>query len=264
MATTESTAGTGGVPWQSPALVAVLAATLMTPMDVPLVSPALPRIQAAFGVSEARAGLFLTLYALPGMVLAPAIGTLADRVGWRAVLAGCLALFGLAGTAIAFTGDFRVALGLRVLQGWAAGSLLSALAMTAVGDRFGGRRHDAVMGVTSATLSLGTASYPVVGGYLAAWHWNAPFLVYALALPVAGVVLYGLDGRAATGAPSDRGYLREVIRAVPIGRALGLYGVMFGSFVLLFGGVYTALPFYLADAFGFETTRVGPVTSDVC
>jgi MFS family permease len=119
------------------------------------------------------------------------------------------------------------------------------------------------MGVTSATLSLGTAAYPVVVGYLAAWHWNAPFLVYALALPVAGVVLYGLDGRAATGAPSDRGYLREAIRAVPTGRALGLYGVMFGSFVLLFGGVYTALPFYLADAFGFETTRVGLVTSGV-
>jgi hypothetical protein len=41
-----------GVPWRSPALIAILAATLMTPMDVPLVSPALPEVQAMFGVSN--------------------------------------------------------------------------------------------------------------------------------------------------------------------------------------------------------------------
>ena len=125
---------TAGVPWRSPALIAILAATLMTPMDVPLISPVLPEIQAVFGISESRAGLLITVYALPGIVLAPVVGTLADRIGRRYVLAGCLALFGLAGTAIAFSNDFTVALGLRLLQGVAAGSLLSALAMTAVGD----------------------------------------------------------------------------------------------------------------------------------
>jgi ACDE family multidrug resistance protein len=256
---------TDAVPWRSPALVAILAATLVTPMDVPLVSPVLPEIQAAFGVSASRAGLFVTAYALPGMVLAPLVGMLADRIGRRSVLAGCLTLFGLAGTAIAFTGDFRVALGLRVLQGVAAGSILSALAMTVVGDRYAGRRHDAVMGVTAATLSLATAAYPLVGGVLAARAWNAPFLVYALAIPVAGLVLVGLDGRddGLDANAGEGGYLRDALRAVPLGRAAALYGVMFVSFALLFGGIYTALPFYLADAFGFRSTTVGLLTSGV-
>lgn len=124
-----------GVPWRSPALIAILAATLMTPMDVPLISPALPEVQAMFGVTESRAGLLITLYALPGILLGPVIGILADRIGRRYVLSSCLALFGLAGTAIAFTNDFSIALGLRVLQGIAAGSILSALAMSVVGDR---------------------------------------------------------------------------------------------------------------------------------
>ncbi len=264
MATTEPSATDSvGVPWRSPALIAILAAALMTPMDVPLISPVLPEIQAVFGVSEPRAGLFITVYALPGIVLAPVVGALADRIGRRYVLSGCLALFGLAGTAIAFTNDFTVALGLRFLQGIAAGSLLSALAMTAIGDRYAGTRHDAVMGVTAAMLSLGTAAYPLLGGYLAAHAWTTPFLLYALTLPVAGVVLVGLDDRHARLEAGQQGYVREAIRTVPTARALALYGVMFVSFTLLFGGFYTALPFYLAGAFGYTPTTVGLITSAV-
>lgn len=252
-----------GVPWRSPALVAILAATLMTPMDVPLVSPALTEVQSVFGVSESRAGLLITAYALPGILLAPAIGALADRIGRRYVLSGCLAVFGVAGTAIAFTNDFTLALGLRVTQGFAAGSILSALAMTVVGDRYGGRQHDAVMGVTSAMLSLGTALYPVVGGFLAARAWNAPFLVYAFAVPVAGLVFVTVDEPDTRSSESTDGYLREALRTIPARRAVTLYGIMFLSFGLLFGGLYTALPFYLASEFGFVPQTVGLVTSAV-
>jgi ACDE family multidrug resistance protein len=252
-----------GVPWRSPALVAILAATLMTPMDVPLISAALPEIRSVFGVSESRAGLFITLYALPGILLAPAIGALADRIGRRYVLSGSLVVFGLAGTAIAFTNEFAVALGLRVFQGFAAGSILSALAMTVVGDRYTGQQHDSVMGVTSAMLSLGTAAYPVIGGYLATRVWNAPFLMYAFALPVAGFVLYALDGPEPGTRETESGYIREALQTIPARRAFALYSVMFASFTLLFGGLYTALPFYLDGAFGFSSTTVGLVTSAV-
>lgn len=266
MGVTETSTGTEstvGVPWRSPVLVAILATTLMTPMDVPLISSALPEIQSAFGVSESRAGLFITLYALPGILLAPVIGALADRIGRQYVLSGSLVIFGLAGTAIAFTNDFTVALGLRVLQGFAAGSILSALAMTVIGDRYTGRQHDSVMGVTSAMLSLGTAAYPIIGGYLAARAWNAPFLVYALTLPVAGLVLFALN--EGESAPDDGGtdYAWEALRIILAHRAFALYGIMFASFTLLFGGLFTALPFYLADAFGFTATTVGLVTSGV-
>lgn len=266
MGATETSTGpetTIGVPWRSPVLVAILAATLMTPMDVPLISPVLPEIGTVFGVSASRAGLFITLYALPGILLAPFIGALADRIGRRYVLSGCLVVFGLAGTAIAFTADFTIALGLRVLQGFAAGSILSALAMTVVGDQYDGVQHDSVMGVTSAMLSLGTAIYPVIGGFLAGRAWNAPFLMYALALPVAGLVFVTLDDSDSSSEESDQGYVREALRTIPTGRAGALYGVMFLSFTLLFGGLYTILPFYLTETFGLNATNIGLVTSTV-
>lgn len=261
--TSSNTERSVGVPWRSPVLIAILAATLMTPMDVPLISSTLPGIQSKFGVSESHAGLFITLYALPGILLAPGIGALADRIGRRYVLSGALAIFGLAGTAIAFTNDFAVALGLRVFQGFAAGSILAALAMTAVGDRYSGRQHDSVMGVTSAMLSLGTAAYPVIGGYLAARAWNAPFLMYALTLPVAGLVYFAFDEREPAPDSGGRGYLREALRLIPIRRAFTLYAIMFASFTLLFGGLYTALPFYLSGTFEFTASKVGLVTSVV-
>jgi MFS family permease len=207
--------------------------------------------------------LLITVYALPGIVLAPVIGALADRIGRRYVLSGCLALFGLAGTAIAFTNAFTVALGLRLVQGVAAGSLLSALAMTAVGDRYTGTQHDAVMGITAAMLSLGTAVYPLLGGFLAEYAWNGPFLLYALTLPVAGLVLIGLDDHGIRLDSGGGGYVREAIRAIPTVRALTLYGIMFVSFSLLFGGFYTALPFYLAGEFGYPPATVGLISSAV-
>ncbi|WP_276274124.1 MFS transporter [Haloarcula litorea] len=261
--TSTSTTSTVGVPWRSPTLFAILAATLMTPLDVPLISPALPQIQSTFGVSAPQAGSFITAYAVPGILLGPVIGALADRYSRRYVLSGCLVVFGTAGTAIAFTNDFTLALGLRVLQGCAAGSILSALAMTVVGDRYEGPQHDSVMGVTSAMLSLGTAIYPVVGGFLAARAWNAPFLVYGLALPVAGIVFFALDGAASSASTTDRGYVREALAVIPTHRAVGLYGVMFLSFTLLFGGLYTVLPFYLSETFELSAAAVGAVTSTV-
>jgi MFS family permease len=235
----------------------------MTPMDVPLISPALTEIQAVFGVSQSQAGLFITAYALPGILLAPAIGALADRYSRRYVLTGCLGVFGVAGSAIAFTDDFAIALTLRVVQGFAAGSILSSLAMTVVGDRYTGRRHDAVMGVTSAMLSIGTAVYPIIGGYLAARSWNAPFLLYGLTLPVAGLVLMVLEEPAGDPEATAEGYVREALRAIPTRRAIALYGVMFASFTLAFGGIYTALPFYLSERFGLAPSTVGLLTSVV-
>ena len=61
----------------------------------------------------------------------------------------------------------------------------------------------------------------------------------------------------------DGGYLRAAIHAVPFGRAAALYGVTFVSVSLLFGAIYTALPFHLADAYALPPTAVGLVTSGV-
>jgi MFS family permease len=163
--------------------VAILAATLMTPMDVPLISPALPAVGSAFDIAASRAGLLVTVYALPGILLAPFVGALADRVGRRRVLSGCLAVFGAAGTAVALTPTFQVDLGLRLVQGIAAGSLLSALAMTAVVSTQNGRLAARASRRTLVVVGFGLYAAGFLG---AAFGGSLPAVVAALLVFGAG------------------------------------------------------------------------------
>lgn len=251
----------GVIPWRSPTVVGIVASAVVTPMAVPLISPALPAMRAALGITDAQAGLLITVYALPGIVLAPVAGMLADRVGRRAVLAVCLVGYGIFGSLIALTSEFTLILALRFLQGCTAGSIIVSLAMTLVGDHFEGPARNAVMGATTAGLSLGVAVYPAIGGYLSAFRWNLPFAMYAFSAVVGGFVYLTMVEPDIDRGSRTLSYPREVYRAVPTREAVALYGIILTKEVLLFGGVFTALPFFLNDAFALNSTEIGVLTS---
>lgn len=253
--------GNGVIPWRSPTVVGIVASAVVTPMAVPLISPALPAMQAALGITDAQAGLLITVYALPGIVLAPVAGMLADRVGRREVLATCLVGYGIFGSLIALTSEFTLILVLRFLQGCTAGSIIVSLAMTLVGDHFEGPARNAVMGATTAGLSLGVAVYPAVGGYLSAFGWNVPFAMYAISAVVGGFVHLTMVEPDIDRESRTLSYPRGMYRAVPTREAFALYGIILTREVLLFGGIFTALPFFLNDAFGLDSMEIGVLTS---
>lgn len=253
--------GGEGIPWGSPTVVGIVASAVVTPMAVPLISPALPAMRTALGITDAQAGLIVTVYALPAFVLAPLAGMVADRVGRRDLLAATLVGYGVAGSAIAFTSDFTLVLVLRFLQGCAAGSIIFSLAVTLVGDHFDGAERNAVMGVATAGLTVGTAVYPTIGGYLSSIAWNLPFALYAVNAVVGGFVWLTLAEPDIDGGPLSLSYFRDAYAAVPTGEAVGLYGIILAREVLLFGAVFTALPFLLDGSFALGTTEIGIVTS---
>lgn len=250
-----------GVPWRSPTVIGIVASAVVTPMAVPLVSPALPAMRTALGISDAQAGLLVTVYALPAFVLAPLAGMVADRVGRRDLLAACLVGYGVFGSAIAFTSEFTMVLALRFLQGCAAGSIIFSLAVTLVGDHFDDAERNAVMGVATAGLTFGTAAYPLVGGYLSSIAWNLPFAMYAISAVVGGFVWLTLAEPDIEGGPLSLSYFRDAYAAVPTDEAVGLYGIILTREVLLFGAVFTALPFLLDGSFALGTAEIGLVTS---
>lgn len=244
------------VPWTSPRFQVIVLSSLMGVMGVSLISPALPTVRAALDISDAQAALLVTAFTVPGIVLSPLLGVLADRYGRRAVLAPCLVGFGVTGAAVTLTTDFRVILGLRVLQG-AAGSVLVTLAVTLIGDLYEDTQRNHLMGVNGALISVGTASYPLVGGALATVSWRAPFAVYALGVPVGLVAVRALDGT--TGEATGHAYFREVVAAVPAGRALALYATYVAAFVVLYGGLITAAPFLLRAEYDLGPFAIGAV-----
>ena len=90
----------GTVPWQASNLHVVLASSMVGIMGVSLLTPVLPQLKGVFGVGDAAIGLIVPAFTIPGVVLTPFIGLLADRIGRRWTLVPLLVLFGVAGAGL--------------------------------------------------------------------------------------------------------------------------------------------------------------------
>ncbi|WP_245742199.1 MFS transporter [Natrinema salaciae] len=236
------------VPWRSRTVQLVLTSTALAPLGVPLISPALPVVRDAFGITDAQASLLVSTYFLVGIVLSPFIGVLADRIGRKRVLVGGLLAFGLLGGAMAIAPTFEVLLALRIAQGTAAAAIFITT-VTIVGDAFDGVQRNAVLGANVAVLSATAALFPVVGGLLVGISWNAPFLAYLVAIPIAAFTQVALDEPHRTGDVDGGSYLVDAARTVLTPAIAALFAVAFLTEFLLFGVIFTAMPFVLATAF---------------
>lgn len=258
----EQSTGLPALPWRSRAFYVVILSSLIGVMGVSLISPVLPDLRSVFGVSDAQIGLVITAYTLPGIVLTPFAGLLADRFGRRRVVVPLLFTFGLGGTGVAFAETFTQVLALRFLQGVGASALIS-LSVTLIGDFYEGTQRDAVMGFNGSSMSTGAALYPLVGGLLAGVRWNAPFLFFGVAVLVGLVALLVLE-EPATGEPTDvRTYFGRLRGAALDPGALALFGAVFSAFFLFYGGVLTAVPLLLSDVYGLTSGQIGLVLAMV-
>jgi len=242
--------------WRDRNLHIVFGVTLMAVLGVASVAPALPRIAQVFEIPPQRAGLLITAFTVPGILLTPLAGVLADRLGRRRVIVPSLWLFALAGMACAAAGSFNQLLALRFLQGVGASSL-GALNVALLGDLFEGRERAAAMGINMTVLSVGTAAYPGVGGVLAELGWRWPFLLAATAVPVALAVQWRLRNPEPGSRQTLRDYLGAVARRVwrpPVGAS---FTVSLVTFILLYGAILTYFPLLLDRRFGFSPSVIG-------
>lgn len=244
-------------------LYVVFAITLMVVLGVSSVAPAFPRIQRAFDISDTRVGLLITAFTIPGVFLTPVLGLLADRWGRKRILIPSLVLFALAGGACALARDFELLLVLRLVQGIGAAPL-GALNLTLIADLYDERRRAAAMGYNASALSIGTASYPFIGGALALIGWYAPFALALVALPVALAVWRGLDLPESPAPPASvRSYLGGVARTLRDGPVLMVFAISVATFVLLYGAILTYLPVLMDERFAASSLVIGTVTASM-
>ncbi|MDP2981803.1 MAG: MFS transporter, partial [Candidatus Latescibacter sp.] len=100
-------------------------------------------------------------------------------------------LYGIAGGACAFTHDFNLLLALRFLQGLGA-TAAGTLSVAIIGDIYSGKRRTIAMSYNIGVLNAGTMSFPIIGGGLAMFGWQYPFLLPLAAIPLAFAMMYGL------------------------------------------------------------------------
>ena len=248
--------------YRDPELRVLFAVTLMAVLGVASIGPALPKLRTELGVPIERIGLVVTMFTLPGVFLTPLLGIAADRVGRKRVLLPSLVLFGIAGSACSLAQSLHPLLGLRLLQGVGAAALAS-INLTLIGDLFQGRQRTAAMGYNASVLSVGTATYPLLGGGLAmiGWHW--PFALPILALPVAALVAARLHEPPVAKAQSLKTYLGGVWRETRRPKVLVLYTSSCGIFILLYGAYITFLPLFMADNFGSSPLAIGMVMTSL-
>lgn len=258
-----SAAGTseGGQPvYRNHNLQIIFAVTLMAVMGAAVITPALPQMERALDLSPGSVGLLLTAFTLPGVALTPVLGVLSDRLGRKRVLVPSLMLFGIAGAACALAREMDVLLALRFLQGCGAATL-GMLSVTLIGDIFSGNDRDAAMGYNSSILSIGTGSYPALGGALATLGWYYPFALPLVAIPVGLLVLFFLDNPEPAGRESLKRYFRGLRDSLGDRRTAGLLCATLVMFVLLYGPLLMYLPILLDGSFGVSPLVVGLVLS---
>lgn len=203
---------------------ALLAANLLAPLGITLVSPLLDTLSGPFGVSPARMGLLISAYTAPPILLIPVAGVLADRVGRKPVLIAGILLFGVGGTGIALTTDFRVAVALRLLQGVAFAGLTTII-VTSIGDVYAEAREATAQGLRFTSSGVYQAIFPPVAGALVVIAWWAPFLIYAMAFPVAVLVYLWFEEPLDSAPDADdepSGGVRPVLALVSRPRVLSL------------------------------------------
>jgi ACDE family multidrug resistance protein len=240
----------------------IFAVTLMAVLGVSSITPAFPKIVRELGISSAQVGLLITFFTLPGIILAPFLGVLADRIGRKKILVPSLFLFAIAGATCAFIHHFHMLLLLRTLQGVGAAAL-GALNVTIIGDLYSGTQRAEAMGLNTSVLNIGTASYPTIGGALALLGWYYPFALPVLAIPVGFLVLTFLKNPEPKSTRSMREYLSGTWRYLKDIRAISLFVATLIVFVLLYGAYLTYLPILLDERFGASSFIIGVILSSM-
>lgn len=178
-----------------------------------VIPPSIPAMADSLGVSATTGALVLSVYTLPGVVVAPVIGFLADRFGRKAVMLPALVLHGLGGGLCTFAPDFKTLLFLRFIQGIGSAGLVNLVVVT-IGDLLEGVTRARYIGYNAAVLTVGTASFPSLGGVLASRNWRLAYLPFWAVLGVALAIAAVL--------PNTRGSPERWLPADTAGKPSGL------------------------------------------
>jgi EmrB/QacA subfamily drug resistance transporter len=170
---------------------AIVVAMLPAVLDQTILATALPVVAADLGTIS-DVSWVVTAYVVAAAATTPLWGKLGDRHGRKLLLQVALGTFVLSSALCAAAQDITQLIVLRLVQGAAAGGLMT-LAMAAVGDLVAPRERGRYQGYIAATFAVATVVGPLLGGVLvdhASWRW-----VFLVNLPLGIVALTGLSVR---------------------------------------------------------------------
>lgn len=230
-----------------PVRLTLLLASTLTVMSGATISPALPKIEAAFADTPGAATLVRLVLTMPALFIvltAPFCGALAARVGKRRLLLTGLVLYAVAGTSGAVAPDLWTLLAGRAGLGVAVAFVMT-MTITLIADFYEGDARSRMLGLQAAFASGGGIVFILTGGALAEISWHGPFVIYVASLALIPLVLSTVPkpapGVAERAASPDWGTIAPVL-------------VVALAVMVAFYLIPVQLPFHLSGRF-----RVAPV-----
>ena len=228
----------------SAAFVVLLGAlTTLPPLSTDIALPALPAIASALHASSAAMQATLSVFIFAFGAGQLVMGPLSDRYGRRPVLLGGLTLFTLAGVVCTLTGDARLLIAARVVQGFGAcaGTVVArAIVQDVSPDR---ARAATLQGYVSGVTSLAPIVAPLLGAaMLVLLGWRPLYGALVLAgLALIAAVRFWLPETSPRTARDLRAAYARVLR-LPRTIPLALFVTcLFGAYFALISGSPFAL-----------------------
>jgi DHA1 family bicyclomycin/chloramphenicol resistance-like MFS transporter len=173
-------------------LLVLVAITAIGPMATQIFFPALPAIQAEFGIEAALAQLTVSLSMAAIAVATLAYGPLSDHFGRRPVMVAGLVIF-IAGSVMSlFADDIGVLITARIIQA-AGGTCGIVLSRAIIRDVYAEEKVAKVLAYTTVAMVVAPMVAPALGGLLTDYlGWRSTFVFIAAAglLVLVGVGLH--------------------------------------------------------------------------
>lgn len=234
-----------------------------------LIIPVFARRVSELGAGVEALGFMTMAFAMAQFLLAPFMGSLADRFGRRPLILAALAGFVVANVAFLLARSIGMLTAIRLFEGAITAGLLPA-AMSVVGDTVPEKERAKWVGIMMGSYSAGFIFGPAAGGFLYdIWGFAAPFTISA-ALGMAGLVLalvlvpetrpetkkVQVNERQAGTAGGAGGLLASLPRPLYL-----LLALLFLDFIGVFGFAFVEprMVFYFYEALSYTTTQFGLV-----
>ena len=168
-------------------LANVMLGTFMAVLDSTIVTVALPKIMASFGVDIETIEWVLTAYLLVFAVMLPTSGWVADHFGYKRTYFLALALFTFGSFLCGLAWDENALIAFRVIQGMGAGFMMP-VGMAIITREFPLEQRGVALGFWSIAAAASVSLGPLIGGYLVDnIGWNA---IFDVNVPVGVLTLF--------------------------------------------------------------------------
>lgn len=169
-----------------PLLLILFVGVLVGALDLAIIGPALPAIQADFGVDARSLAWIFNIYVLFQLVGTPLMAKLSDRYGRRSIYVLNLALFGLGSLVLVVAPSFAILLVGRAIQGLGAGGIFP-VASAVIGDTFPPEKRGPTLGLLGAVFGIAFLVGPILGGIFLrfSWHW-----LFLINLPIVAILIW--------------------------------------------------------------------------